>query len=148
MWMAHEARAICMFIAQKQPFLQVCLDLTGDGEDSQTGRDVLVKAQQLRVKVVGCQMLLQPPWGSPGEGALSRSGGCMFQPIHRAPTWLEVNFHLVLSNEVSLPFGQPALSFFEGQHCFPVPFQLLLLRTMSLVLPEQAVVSWLSLAGL
>uniref|UniRef100_A0A663DVE4 Latent-transforming growth factor beta-binding protein 1 n=1 Tax=Aquila chrysaetos chrysaetos TaxID=223781 RepID=A0A663DVE4_AQUCH len=103
--MAHEARAICMFVAQKQPFLQVCLDLTGDGEHSQRGRDVLVKAQELRAKVVGCQMLLQPPWGSPGEGALSRSSGCMFQPIHRAPTWLEVNVHLVLSNEVSLPFA-------------------------------------------
>lgn len=107
-----------------------------------------MKAQQLRVKVVGCGMLLQPPWGSPGEGALSRSGGCMFQPIHRVPMRLEVNVHLVLSDEVSFPFGQPALSFFEGRHCFPVPFQLLLLRTTSPVLPEQAVVSWLSLAGL
>ena len=97
---------------------------------------MLVKAQQLRAKVVGCQMLLQPPWGSPEEGALSRSGGCMFQPIHRVPTWLELNVHLVLSNEVSLPFSQLALSFFEGQHCFPVPFQLLFLSTTSPVLPE------------
>ena len=62
-----------------------------------------MKAQQLRAKVVGCQMLLQPPWGSPEEAALSRSGGCMFQPIHRVPTWLELNVHLVLSNKVSYP---------------------------------------------
>lgn len=107
-----------------------------------------MKTHQLSTKVVVCQMLLQPPWGSPWEGALSRSGGCMFQPIHRVPTWLEVNVHLVLSDEASLPFGQPALSFFGGGHCFPVPFQLLLLRTTSLVLPERAVISWLLLAGL
>lgn len=57
--------------------------------------------------------------------------------------WLEV--HLVLSNKVSLPFDQLAPSFFEGQHCFPVPFQLPLLRTMSPVLLEQSVDSWLLL---
>lgn len=129
-------------------FLAGVLASHGVEEHSQRGRDVLMKPQQLCVKVVGCQMLLQPPWGSPGEGPLSRSSGCMFQPIHRVPTRLEVNAHLVLSDKVSLPFGQPALSFFEGGHCFPVPFQLLLLRTMSPVLPERAVVSWLSLAGL
>lgn len=107
----------------------------GDGEHSQRGRDVLMKPQQLCAKVVACQMLLQLPWGSPGEGTLSRSSACMFQPIHSIPTWLEVNVHLVLSEEVSLPFCQTALSF-EGGHYFPVPFQLFLLRIMSLVLPE------------
>lgn len=84
-----------------------------------------MKPQPLPAEVAGCQMLLQPPRGSPGEGAPSRSGGCMFQPIHRVPMRLEVTGHLVLSDEVSLPFGQLALSFFEGGHSFPVLFQLL-----------------------
>lgn len=62
--------------------------------------------------------------------------------------WLEVNVHLVFSNKDSLPFDQLAPSFFEGQHCFPVPFQLPLLRTMSPLLVEQSVDSWLALPAL
>lgn len=53
--------------------------------------------------------------------------------------WLEVDVHLVLPNKVSLPFDQLALSFFGGQHNFPVPFQLPWLRTMNPVLLEQSV---------
>lgn len=60
--------------------------------------------------------------------------------------WLEVGVHLVF-NKILLPFDQLAPSFFEGQHCFPVPFQLPLLRTMSPVLLEQSVDSWLPLPG-
>lgn len=58
--------------------------------------------------------------------------------------WLEFSVHFVLANKVSLPFDQLAPSFFEGQHCFSV---LPLLRTMSPVLLEQSVDSWLPLPG-
>lgn len=68
-----------------EAFFSGVLGSHGDGEHSQKRRDVLLKAQQLHAKVVGYQMLLQPPWGSPGEGALRRSVGCIFQPIHRVP---------------------------------------------------------------
>lgn len=93
-------------------------------------------------------MPLQPPWDSPSRGDFSRNWLPGLKPILTVSMWLEVNVHLVLSNKASLPFDQLAPSFFEGQHYFPVPFQLPLLRTMCPVLLEQSVDSWLPLPGL